>query len=134
MSPTKDSSGTSCVQGSITKAGNARVRRLLIESACHHRAVYPNPGPTMRARWAKVDPVPLSFCQQHVSDARNQVLGLRIPATYRAVGRRASVVRSHCSRAVFDAGCETASNSLMTDTSARRATSAASARERQIGR
>jgi hypothetical protein len=32
------------------------VRRLLIEAAWHHRAPYRNPGPTMRARWAKVDP------------------------------------------------------------------------------
>ena len=44
------------MQGSITKAGNAHVRRLLIEAAWHHRAAYRNPGPTMRARWAKVDP------------------------------------------------------------------------------
>lgn len=27
------------------------MRRLLIESAWHHRAAYRNPGPTMRARW-----------------------------------------------------------------------------------
>ena len=54
--PTEYSSGASRVQGSITKAGNAHVRRLLIESAWHHRAAYRNPGPTMRARWAKVDP------------------------------------------------------------------------------
>jgi transposase len=54
--PTEYSSGTSRVQGSITKAGNAHVRRLLIEAAWHHRGAYRNPGPTMRARWAKVDP------------------------------------------------------------------------------
>ncbi|MCA2306029.1 IS110 family transposase [Mycobacterium intracellulare] len=54
--PTEFSSGASRVQGSITKAGNAHVRRLLIEVAWHHRASYRNPGPTMRARWAKVDP------------------------------------------------------------------------------
>jgi transposase len=54
--PTEYSSGTSRVQGSITKAGNAHVRRLLIEAAWHHRASYRNPGPTMRARWAQVDP------------------------------------------------------------------------------
>jgi transposase len=54
--PTEYSSGASRVQGSITKAGNAHVRRLLIEAAWHHRAAYGNPGPTMRARWAKVDP------------------------------------------------------------------------------
>jgi transposase len=54
--PSEYSSGTSRAQGSITKAGNAHVRRLLIEAAWHHRAAYRNPGPTMRARWAKVDP------------------------------------------------------------------------------
>ena len=54
--PCEYSSGAKRVQGSITKAGNAHVRRLLIEAAWHHRAPYRNPGPTMRARWAKVDP------------------------------------------------------------------------------
>ncbi len=54
--PTEYSSGASRVQGSITKAGNAHVRRLLIEAAWHHRAAYRNPGPTMRVRWAKVSP------------------------------------------------------------------------------
>jgi transposase len=54
--PYEYSSGASRVQGSITKAGNAHVRRLLIEAAWHHRQPYRNPGPTMRARWAKVDP------------------------------------------------------------------------------
>ena len=54
--PCEYSSSASRVQGSITKAGNAHVRRLLIEAACHHRQPYRNPGPTMRARWAKVDP------------------------------------------------------------------------------
>lgn len=54
--PCEYSSGTTRVQGSITKAGNAHVRRLLIEAAWHHRHPYRNPGPTMRARRAKVDP------------------------------------------------------------------------------
>jgi transposase len=54
--PCEYSSGASRVQGSITKAGNAHVRRLLIEAAWHHRPSYRNPGPPMRARWAKVDP------------------------------------------------------------------------------
>lgn len=40
--PTEYSSGSSRVQGSI-KAGNAHVRRLLVESAWHHRAAYRNP-------------------------------------------------------------------------------------------
>ncbi len=41
--PCEYSSGASRVQGSITKAGNAHVRRLLIEAAWHHRAAYRNP-------------------------------------------------------------------------------------------
>jgi transposase len=54
--PTEHSSGATRMQGSITKAGNAHVRRLLIEAAWHHRPSYRTSGPTMRARWAKVDP------------------------------------------------------------------------------
>ena len=54
--PSEYSSGNSRVQGSITKAGNTHVRRLLIESAWHHRKSYSTSGPTLRARWAKVDP------------------------------------------------------------------------------
>ena len=54
--PCEYSSGNSRVQGSITKAGNTHVRRLLIESAWHHRKSYSTSGPTLRARWAKVDP------------------------------------------------------------------------------
>ena len=54
--PAEHSSGGSRVQGSITKAGNTHVRRLLIESAWHHRKSYSTSGPTLRARWGKVDP------------------------------------------------------------------------------
>ncbi len=54
--PAEFSSGNSRVQGSITKAGNTHVRRLLIESAWHHRTSYSTSGPSLRARWAKVDP------------------------------------------------------------------------------
>ena len=38
--PSEYSSGQSRVQGSITKTGNAHVRRLLVEAAWHHRACY----------------------------------------------------------------------------------------------
>ena len=48
--PSEHSSGSSRVQGSITKAGNTHVRRLLVEAAWHHRARY-RPGKTMRDRW-----------------------------------------------------------------------------------
>jgi transposase len=44
--PCEYSSGASRVQGSITKAGNAHVRRLLIEAAWHHRQPYRHPGRT----------------------------------------------------------------------------------------
>ena len=49
--PTEYSSGGSRSQGSITKAGNTHVRRLLVEAAWHHRKTYRNPGKTMRDRW-----------------------------------------------------------------------------------
>ena len=48
--PSEYSSGSSRVQGSITKAGNTHVRRLLVEAAWHHRSRY-TVGKTMRDRW-----------------------------------------------------------------------------------
>jgi transposase len=48
--PSEYSSGTSRLQGSITKTGNTHVRRLLVEAAWHHRARYVL-GKTMRDRW-----------------------------------------------------------------------------------
>ena len=48
--PTEYSSGTSRVQGAITKTGNTHVRRLLVEAAWHHRPRY-QVGAVMRARW-----------------------------------------------------------------------------------
>ena len=48
--PSEYSSGSSRVQGSITKTGNTHVRRLLVEAAWHHRARY-TVGKTMRDRW-----------------------------------------------------------------------------------
>ena len=53
--PSEYSSGTSRVQGSITKTGNTHVRRLLIEAAWHHRARYVV-GKTMRDRWELTSP------------------------------------------------------------------------------
>jgi transposase len=44
------------VQGSITKAGNTRARRLLIEAAWHHRRDCHNPGAAMRSRWKLASP------------------------------------------------------------------------------
>jgi transposase len=48
--PSEYSSGSSRVQGSITKTGNTHVRRLLVEAAWHHRPRYVV-GKTMRDRW-----------------------------------------------------------------------------------
>lgn len=53
--PSEFSSGTSRVQGPITKTGNTHVRRLLIEAAWHHRSRY-RPGKTMRDRWDRASP------------------------------------------------------------------------------
>jgi transposase len=48
--PSEHSTGSSRRLGAITKTGNSHVRRLLIESAWHHRPQY-RVGPTLRARW-----------------------------------------------------------------------------------
>jgi transposase len=48
--PSEHSSGGSRRLGAITKTGNSHVRRLLIESAWHHRPHY-HVGATLRARW-----------------------------------------------------------------------------------
>ena len=53
--PSEHSSGTSRVQGSITKTGNTHVRRLLIEAAWHHRTRY-RIGKTMLSRWELAPP------------------------------------------------------------------------------
>jgi transposase len=48
--PSEHTSGDSRRQGGITKAGNSHVRRLLIESAWHHKPRYVV-GKTLQARW-----------------------------------------------------------------------------------
>lgn len=48
--PSEHSTGGNRRLGAITKTGNSHVRRLLIESAWHHRPPY-RVGPTLRARW-----------------------------------------------------------------------------------
>ena len=53
--PSENSSGQSRRQGAITKAGNAHVRRLLIEAAWHHKPRY-SVGATLRARWEQAPP------------------------------------------------------------------------------
>jgi transposase len=53
--PSEESSGATRAQGSITKTGNKHVRRLLIETAWHHRKPY-RPGTVMRRRWDQATP------------------------------------------------------------------------------
>jgi len=53
--PSEYSSGLTRAQGSITKTGNAHVRRLLVEAAWHHRSRYVV-GKTMRDRWELASP------------------------------------------------------------------------------
>jgi transposase len=48
--PTEHSSGSREVKGSITKAGNSHVRRLLIEAAWHHRYKPRVTGPIVKRR------------------------------------------------------------------------------------
>ena len=53
--PAEHSSGESRSQGGITKAGNTHVRRLLVESAWHHKPRY-IVGKTLQARWDQAPP------------------------------------------------------------------------------
>ena len=53
--PSEQSSGTSRVQGPITKTGNTHARRLLVEAAWHHRARY-RPSKSLRDRWELAPP------------------------------------------------------------------------------
>jgi transposase len=50
LTPTEHSSGATRRQGGITKAGNTHVRRLLVESAWHHKPRYVI-GKTLQDRW-----------------------------------------------------------------------------------
>ena len=53
--PTEYSSGDTRSQGGLTKTGNGHVRRLLIESAWHHRKPY-RPSQRLRRRWETATP------------------------------------------------------------------------------
>lgn len=53
--PSEFSTGSSRVQGSITKTGNQHLRRLLVESAWHHRLPY-RPSKALQERWALASP------------------------------------------------------------------------------
>jgi transposase len=53
--PTEYSSGTTRVQGGLTKTGNGHARRLLVEAAWHHRRAY-RPSRDLRRRWEVATP------------------------------------------------------------------------------
>ncbi len=53
--PAEFSSGTTRIQGGLTKTGNGHARRLLVEAAWHHRKPY-RPVATLRRRWAAASP------------------------------------------------------------------------------
>jgi transposase len=53
--PTEYSSGDTRTQGGLTRTGNSHARRLVIESAWHHRKPY-RPGEVTRRRWKAATP------------------------------------------------------------------------------
>jgi len=53
--PTEYSSGDTRTQGGLTRTGNTHARRLVIESAWHHRKPY-RPSEVMRRRWKAATP------------------------------------------------------------------------------
>jgi transposase len=53
--PTEHSSGSTRIQGGLTKTGNGHARRLLIEAAWHHRKPY-KPVAALRRRWEAATP------------------------------------------------------------------------------
>jgi len=65
--PCEYSSGTTRVQGGVTKTGNGHARRLLVEAAWHHRPPY-RPGRDLRRRW---DQAPTGACERgHAANHR----------------------------------------------------------------
>ena len=53
--PSKHSSGSSRSQGAITETGHSHTRRMLVESAWHHRKPY-RPTAAQRRRWDLAPP------------------------------------------------------------------------------
>jgi transposase len=70
--PAEYSSGSTRVQGGVTKTGNSHARRLLIEAAWHHRARY-WPGQDLRRRWDAASPA---------ARARGQAANARLHARW----------------------------------------------------
>jgi len=61
--PSERSSGNKSRQGSITKAGNSHLRRLLVEAAWHYRSYHPS-SRTLVQRRQGVDPQILSYANR----------------------------------------------------------------------
>ena len=61
--PTESSSGSTRIQGGLTKAGNGHARRLLVEAAWHHRKPY-RPSVLLRRRWDAASPAARARGQQ----------------------------------------------------------------------
>jgi hypothetical protein len=70
--PTEYSSGSTRVQGGVTKTGNSHARRLLAEAAWHHRPRY-RPGQDLRRRWDAASPA---------ARARGQAANARLHARW----------------------------------------------------
>jgi len=69
---TEYSSGSTRVQGGVTKTGNSHARRLLAEAAWHHRPRY-RPGQDLRRRWDAASPA---------ARARGQAANARLHARW----------------------------------------------------
>ena len=84
--PSERSSGESRRQGSITKAGNAHLRRVLVEAAWHARR-RPNVGPALAKRLAGQPPEVLAVATkaQQLHDRYWRLVGRRRPSTVAVV-------------------------------------------------
>ena len=85
--PSERSSGESRRQGSITKAGNAHLRRVLVEAAWHARR-RPNVGPALAKRLEGQSPEVLAVAtkaQRRLHDRYWRLVGRRKPTTVTAV-------------------------------------------------
>jgi transposase len=85
--PSERSSGESRRQGSITKAGNAHLRRVLVEAAWHARH-RPNVGPVLAKRLAGQPPEVLaiaSTAQTRLHERYWRLVGRRRPPTVAVV-------------------------------------------------
>jgi len=85
--PSERSSGERRAQGSITKAGNAHLRRVLVEAAWHARR-RPNVGPALATRLEDQPPDVLAIAtkaQRRLHDRYWRLVGRRRPSTVAVV-------------------------------------------------